>query len=117
MSNTDLPVEPTISLTKKETSEPNTSKIMEIKERLSIKLDNIENDISKIEELKQSSIEEIENKKTELRELLNPEEISKEHSEAIKELAITETEIEARKFSITKLEETIANLDLYVKIV
>ncbi|GLV40326.1 hypothetical protein CBL_04127 [Carabus blaptoides fortunei] len=50
----------------------------------------------------------------ELRELLNPEDLNTEHSEALKELAITETEIKARKFSITKLDETIANLDLEI---
>lgn len=78
--------------------------------KISAELQNIEKNIEEMDKLKKSSIERLEKQKQELKES-TAKSVCDEHYETLKEIAAAGKTIQERKFSITKLDRTIAELD------
>lgn len=92
-----------------------SNKVVELKERITDELGEIDKDIKDMEKSKKDSVERLEIKKVELKKKYSgTEAVCEEHYATLQEIEQTSKLIEERKTSITALDTTIANLDMYI---
>lgn len=90
-------------------------KLSDMKDQVQQEIQMIEEDLNEMKKMRNKSIAKIEEKKEELRRLSEIAAAREQHAKIIAEMRAMRTEIEERRLSITHMDQTIADLDQYVR--